>query len=291
MEHSTQPTSCPICNEGTLSFVLDCPDHFLSKESFQLYDCNYCKVRITYPQPPPEKIFDYYKSEDYVSHSDTKKGLINFAYQQVKSITLRQKVRLLNKWSPGKKLLDYGCGTGDFLQFAQAKNYSVSGVEPDDSARQLAAKKSLVVHPLEWLNSTDRNFQAITLWHVLEHTYEPIKVLAQLKSKLEADGILVIAVPNYASLDAKHYGADWAAYDVPRHLFHFHPDTMKLVAEKLNLNLEAKVGMPFDSFYVSMLSEGYQNRFSPLGAITGLRSNIQARKTGNFSSMIYILRK
>lgn len=291
MELSSKPDTCPICNSNEIRFIFDCPDHFLSGEVFQLFECNSCKARLTFPQPPPTKIFDYYKSDEYVSHSDTQKGLINFAYQKVKTITLRQKVALLNKRSPGKVLLDYGCGTGDFLQYAKTKGYKTIGLEPDQSARQLAADKSLDVHSLEWVKDTPTQFDAITLWHVLEHTYDPGEVLKSLRDKLTGKGILVIAVPNYASYDANYYDTNWAAYDVPRHLFHFHPKTINYLAEELDMKLEASIGMPFDSFYVSMLSEKYKKGNSLSGVITGLRSNIKARKSRNYSSLIYILRK
>lgn len=291
MEQSKKIDSCLVCGNGNLSPKLDCSDLFLSKENFTLLSCPKCSVLITSPQPDPSEIFRYYQSEEYVSHSDTKKGLINYAYQKVKSITLKRKIAMLKKLGNGKKLLDFGCGTGDFLLYANKHGYQTMGIEPDESARNLTIKKGLNAHPISWLESGNDTFDFITMWHVLEHTYNPVATLRQLKSKLNNHGVIIIAVPNYASHDAQHYGPFWAAYDVPRHLFHFHPDTIQHISEEIGLALEKVKPMPFDSFYVSMLSEKYQNKNSMLGALTGLKSNLKALQTGNYSSLIYILRK
>lgn len=291
MEQSKKIDTCPICGSSNIYPKLDCPDHFLTGENFNLLACPSCSVLTTSPQPGTENIFNYYKSEDYISHSDTQKGFINFAYQKVKSITLQSKISLIKKLGPGKKLLDFGCGTGDFLFYAQQKNFHVTGIEPDESARTLAQKKGLSVHPISSLESSKEKFDFITMWHVLEHTYDPVATIQQLKSKLNDNGVLIIAVPNYASHDAQHYNSFWAAYDVPRHLFHFHPETIKFISQKVDMKLEQIKPMPFDAFYVSMLSEKYRNKNSLRGAFTGLISNIKALKSGNYSSLIYVLRK
>ena len=291
VEPSKTIQQCPVCGSSDLQNELECTDHFLSGENFSLLNCSNCSVRITNPQPPPSEIFNYYKSEDYVSHSDTKKGLINFAYQQVKAITLSSKIRLIRKWSSGNKLLDFGCGTGDFLNFAKQKGYHTTGLEPDESARNFALQKGLEVHHPEWLNAQTTAFDIITMWHVLEHTYDPVDTVFQLKSMLNPGGIMIIAVPNYSSMDAEHYGGNWAAYDVPRHLFHFHPNTIQKVAEITKMNLIETKGMYFDSFYVSMLSEKYSGKNLIHGIRVGAQSNLKAVKTGNYSSLIYILKK
>lgn len=291
MEQPKQMSNCPVCGSSGLTSVMECPDHFLTKEVFEILECSNCNVRITSPQPAPTNIFRYYKSEEYVSHSDTKKGLINFAYQQVKAITLRRKIKLIRKWSPAKNLLDFGCGTGDFIHFSKQQGVHSVGLEPDETARTLGQKKGLDVYDTSWLENNKSTHDAITLWHVLEHTYDPVQTLISLKSHLADDGILIVAVPNYASHDAQHYNSYWAAYDVPRHLFHFHPETMKRIADKIQMELVHIEKMPFDAYYVSMLSEKYTGKPPILGAWNGLLSNLKARKSGNYSSLIYIFRK
>lgn len=289
MEHS--PKTCPVCKNFDLNKGAQIPDHFLSTEVFTLLICPKCKVQITTPQPPPDKIFSYYASDEYVSHNDSKKGLINSAYQVVKSITLRQKEKLLREIGQKGSLLDYGSGTGDFLLHCKKQGWQVTGAEPDEKARNLSQEKGLdVVNPSE-VNEMKNRFDVITMWHVLEHTYDPNKTVEQLKSLLKPGGILVIAVPNYSSYDAQHYGSFWAAWDVPRHLFHFHPDTISTLAKQNQMTLVKQKGMPFDAFYVSMLSEKYKGGSALKGVLTGAKSNYKAANSSKYSSVIYILKK
>lgn len=291
MEQYSTITNCAVCGQENPRPILKARDHFLTHEAFQILQCDNCLLRITSPQPPPNEIFKYYDSDDYVSHNDSDRGLVNFAYQQVKKITLRNKLSLLREYTTGKRLLDFGSGTGDFLFHAQENGFHTVGLEPEESARKIATEKGLEIHHPLWLNDNTDSFDVITLWHVLEHTYDPVETLLDLKNNLAEEGFMFVAVPNYASFDAQKYNAFWAAYDLPRHLFHFHPDTMKTVQEKTGLTLVAQKGMIFDSFYVSMLSEKYRNGFMTSALWTGLKSNLKARKSGNFSSLIYIFRK
>lgn len=291
MEHSKKHSSCPVCQSESVHLALNLKDHFLTKEQFSLLECPNCHVRITSPQPNSDIIFQYYKSDDYVSHSDTNKGLINTAYQVVKRYTLGQKIRLLKRFADSPTILDYGCGTGDFLVRCQSQGLTCMGVEPDTHAQSIAQSKGIRALTPESLEQIDEKFDVVTMWHVLEHTYDPIKIIQTLKQRLNNGGILVVAVPNYLSHDASYYNEYWAAYDVPRHLFHFSPETMTLVASLTNFNLIHKQGMFFDAFYVSMLSEKYRGRNPIIGLLRGLLSNLKAVNSSNYSSMIYILRK
>lgn len=291
VKQPNKPLTCMVCMSNQLTFFKTCKDHFLTKQDFSLWQCQSCCALTTWPQPAPEKIFNYYASEDYVSHNDTKKGFINRLYHLVKSRSLQNKIKLVVPLLNDHALLDYGCGTGDFLLACVNKNISVKGAEPDPGALSIALKKGLdVLHP-EDLSQSKNTFGVITLWHVLEHTYNPTDTVQKLKSYLVDGGSMVIAVPNYQSNDAIYYKDKWAAYDVPRHLFHFSEKSIKELAIKTEMTLVAIKPMIFDSFYVSMLSEKYSggNMFS--GVLRGLISNLSALKTSQYSSMIYILRK
>lgn len=291
VEQSINPDKCPVCGSIKITQFLDLPDHFLTREKFQLVRCSNCEVLITSPAPTPDKIFSYYKSDEYVSHNDSKKGWVNFAYQQVKNITLRQKVALIKNYTQGSKLLDYGCGTGDFLKYASNQQFDVSGIEPDKSAREIALSKGISVHDISHLEAQKSSYDVVTLWHVLEHTYDPVQTLRQLKSLLSAQGILILALPNYKSADAAQFKSFWAAYDVPRHLFHFSQKTIHVINDALNMNLVDIKPMPFDAYYVSMLSKKYQTGNMAPGIISGWKSNQKAKKTGEYSSLIYVLQK
>lgn len=285
-------TKCPACHSGNIKYFDKAKDHSVSGETFQIWYCAVCECRFTNPRPEESEIGPYYQSEDYISHSNTNKGLINNLYQKARSFTLKQKLSLVNSLvSESKTLLDIGCGTGHFLRTCQQAGWEVSGTEPDKGARIIA--ENLLAKPLasDFLETTfETKFQLITMWHVLEHVHRLDETIEKIKSLLEPNGTLLIAVPNFKSSDAERYGMDWAAYDVPRHIYHFSPESIKVLLKRHKLNMYEKQGMVLDSFYVSMLSEKYRKGFLGTigGGIQGLLSNLNAASTGEFSSMIYL---
>lgn len=283
--------SCPICANNTFENHLDVIDHMITKERFSIVRCTSCGFHFTNPRPTSNTIGNYYNSEEYVSHSSTKKGLINYLYNLVRVKTLKQKVAWIQDVATGNELLDIGCGTGHFLKVANRKGFHGIGLEPDESARKYAINEhQLKVYPIGELYTLRENtFDVITMWHVLEHVYNLNEDIAQIKKLLKPNGYIFIAVPNMNSFDAKHYKSFWAAYDVPRHLYHF----KKLDIERLFLNhgfeLKKVIPMKYDAFYVSMLSEKYKKGNVLNALFTSLRSNFKANKLG-YSSQVYVLR-
>lgn len=287
-----QELICPACGHQDQIHHLHVVDHFLSKESFELKRCLACQLVFTTPRPSIEKIGDYYKSEDYVSHSSTKKGLVNSVYNWVRNYTLNKKVKLISSLVSGRQLLDIGAGSGHFVGRAKTAGYSVLGLEPDADARKVA--KDLNGVDLENLNRlyelSPATYDVVTMWHVLEHVYNLSDDVKQIASLIQTNGVWVIAVPNYTSFDATYYGAHWAAYDVPRHLYHFEPNSIIPLIEKNGFTFEKMLPMKFDSYYVSMLSEKYKGG-SLLNALRiGWLSNLRS-KNGKCSSQIYVFRK
>jgi len=284
---------CPIC--GSTSFENEMPvkDHSISKETFTIKSCSDCGLKITSPRPIDADLGRYYESEDYVSHSDTNKGFINTIYQQVKSITLRKKEGLLSSFNTSKTLLDIGCGTGDFLLYCKNKGWNVSGLEPDVNARNKAQNKGLdnISDSEQLFSISNKKYGVVTMWHVLEHVAELNKYMQALNNIIEDEGRVIIAVPNPESADAKNYKAFWAAYDVPRHLFHFTKNNIIDLAQKHNFIVESIKPMVFDSYYVSMLSEKYKKGSFLNAMINGIVSNIKGSSKINHSSLIYVLRK
>jgi 2-polyprenyl-3-methyl-5-hydroxy-6-metoxy-1,4-benzoquinol methylase len=290
VEHLNQST-CPACGAASISTYLTVSDHFLSKENFNLDLCGSCNLLFTNPRPTLDRIGDYYKSEDYVSHSSTKKGFVNKVYGWVRSYTLKKKISLLKELSSGKKLLDIGAGTGHFLAKAKESGYSVLGLEPDEDARKVAlSENGIELKDLSLLHGLEESFDIISMWHVLEHVYNLQTDLDKIVSLVNRKGVLIIAVPNYTSFDAQYYKEFWAAYDVPRHLYHFSPKSIIPLIESKGLKFEKMLPMKFDSYYVSMLSEKYRGGSMLKALRIGFLSNSKA-KEGLSSSQIYIFRK
>ena len=290
-------SACPLCGETNLADYLHAKDHSISGESFDLQACNKCSFIFTQNVPAEAEAGRYYASKDYVSHSDIKKGMINRLYHVGRNYMLTRKRRMIGRLTDGKKILDIGTGTGYFLNHMQQHGYDVLGVELDKKASSFSKTAfGLTVHPpADLLNKNiEGTFDVVTFWHVLEHLYKPEQYLRQVSDQLVEGGVLIIAVPNSASLDAKHYGSYWAGYDVPRHLWHFTPDTMAIMAKKAHLTIKSILPLPLDPFYNSLLSQKYKSGkgyfFS--GFFTGFRSYIYALfNVKRASSLIYILEK
>lgn len=290
-------TACPLCGNKNLTTYEQCRDHLVTHEVFLLRHCNNCDVLITTPRPPGQLLHIYYQSQDYVSHSSSGTNFINRLYLISRAFTLKQKLIRLNQFSSKGRLLDVGCGTGNFVNTCKKNGWQVEGVEPSPEARRLALKITPDILPSIEDLPKDSTYNAITLWHVLEHLTDPNKTIQTLKSKLDATGTIFIAVPNYKSYDAQHYRSLWAGYDVPRHLWHFSQTTIKKLCDQNELKLQKILPMKLDSFYVSLLSEKYKHNGNPSvttmikGFYFGLRSNIHARQDQNYSSLLYIITK
>ncbi len=267
-------------------------DYSVSQETFDLYHDETLDMLITSPQPSLENLGKYYESEDYISHTDNKRSLFEKLYHFIKSIALKNKLNLINSLQSNKgRILDIGAGTGDFLSVAKKDGWQTTGVEPSDKAKVIAKNKG-VSFVEETSELENHSFDVISMWHVLEHVPDLDKQIKELKRLLKPTGALIIAVPNFKSFEAKHYGKFWAAYDVPIHFWHFSKTAIKLLFEKEEMKLEKVLPMKFDSFYVSLLSEKYKSgKMNFVKAFfIGLQSNWKAKKNFEYSSHIYILK-
>lgn len=267
-------------------------DYSVSKETFSLlYNKEYDLLK-TYPTPSLDVLGKYYESEDYISHTDSKRTLFEKLYHFVKVRAIKSKVALITKENSSKgNLLDIGAGTGDFLTEAKNQGWTTLGYEPNASAKTLAENKG-VVFTDDIFVLPNASFDVITMWHVLEHVPNLEEYIANLKRLLKPGGTIIIAVPNYKSFDAHYYGRFWAAYDVPRHLWHFSKKSIQRLFSDHDLKLFHVKPMWFDSFYVSMLSEKYKTGKMSLikGGFIGLRSNVSGIFKKEFSSHIYVIK-
>lgn len=288
-------TICPICEGTAFNHLADPKDFTITQEQYQVIQCRKCTLGITSPRPDDKELGRYYASDEYISHADKPASLFDRAYRIARSSALRTKLHLLQKLSTGRTILDFGCGTGDFLKYLQQNGYDVQGVEPSSKARAIAARKIGENKVTSEIQDINIQFDIITLWHVLEHIPDLNSTIEQLKRRLHKNGFLLIAVPNVKSWDSEHYKDFWAAYDTPRHLWHFTQKSIPQLLSRHRLRLVRTIPMKLDAFYVSLLSEKYRNdkKLSIGGMINalvnGIRSNQNARKTGEYSSLIYIV--
>lgn len=296
---------CPACDSSLINPVLSAKDYTVSGKSFSIWQCNNCSLRFTQDVPDIDTIGEYYKSENYISHTNTSKGLINRLYQIIRKKTLKQKRKLVCKIAGRKQgeILDVGSGVGAFVNEMKQNGWQAMGLEPDADARKIAKEifNCELRNTDEFFHLPENFFDIITLWHVLEHIHDLKNFLNQLKKILKPSGQIIIAVPNYTSLDASVYKEYWAGYDVPRHLYHFSPLAMEFLIKKTGMEIMDHRPMWFDSFYISLLSSKYKNARLPprqgrtnwlVSFIIGIRSNLKAVfDKKKCSSLIYIIRK
>jgi SAM-dependent methyltransferase len=291
-------TKCPLCKSGHFLNHIELTDYAVSQESFLLSKCKDCQLLFTNPRPTMEEIAPYYDFAEYYSHQDKSQNLTQWIYQLVRNYSISKKVDLIGKFIEEGKLLDYGCGTGEFLIEAKINLWKVSGIEPNDKARSKANQKlgDRVLASIDELKK-ESTYDVITLFHVLEHIHDLRKTTKKLLNHLKSNGYIIIAVPNHQSWDGKYYGKHWAGWDVPRHLYHFDMNTMERFTEEFDLNLIEIKPMYFDAYYVSLLSEKYKNQKAGLlptylrAFKNGWKSNANAEKPGTYSSNIFIFQK
>tara|TARA_R110002050_G_scaffold178088_4_gene311349 strand:- start:6558 stop:7388 length:831 start_codon:yes stop_codon:yes gene_type:complete len=275
-----------------MKLYLETKDYTVTGESFKLLHDPVLDMLVTEPQP--ENLGKYYESADYISHTDAKKSVVDKMYHTVKSFNLRSKLSLISSYADkDKTLLDVGAGTGDFLVAAKQEGWRITGIEPNEMARHKAEEKGVLL--LDDLSAIpiDQKFEVITLWHVLEHLPDLDLQIAQLVGLLTETGTLVVAVPNFKSYDAKYYKEYWAAFDVPRHLWHFSQKSIGDIFGKYGMKLVRTKPMFFDAFYVALLSEKYKmgkQNFLRAFAI-GLISNLLALRSKEYSSLIYVMER
>ena len=289
---------CPLCKSSAIKKRFACVDEFATGEQFDIFECTACGLAFTQNVPDEKEIDRYYESPTYISHSNTSKGFVNRVYHIVRRIMLQKKARKVEMLTGLKngRLLDYGAGTGHFARLMETRGWSVTAIEKNGKARELALKEfGFEMLPVEALSTIkDKELDVVTMWHVMEHIQEPDRMWDELHRILGDKGIAIIAVPNSASYDALKYKEYWAAYDVPRHLWHFTPSTIAQWGERHGFVLDGQYTMPFDGFYISMLSEQYKG--SRLHTIRGFWNGfkgwlLQCRRSSASSSIIYVFRK
>ena len=287
--------TCPWCTSKNTHLHLMLKDYFLTQEPFEIVQCDDCGLLFTIPRPAPDAMGRYYKSEVYFSHRENNRGFIPRVYESVKSINMRHKVALATSGLSKGKLLDIGCGVGDFIHSVECAGWQCVGIEPSADAITIAQQRvhAEILSLVDLSSLDDGMFDVITMWHVLEHVDDLHSEIVQLHRLLKPGGRLVVAVPNYCSYDADYYQDRWAAYDVPRHLNHFSKRVLFSILQSSGFVFDSFDKLQWDAFYISYMSEKSVGHSLPLvrGFFTGLRSNLKARKTGEWSSLVFVFHR
>jgi len=289
---------CPLCSSEKICLQFRCKDHFISKEDFSIFKCSECDFSFTQDYPGETEIARFYESDEYVSHSNTSKGFSNKLYFLARNVMLRKKRQLIENVTGLKQgnVLDIGSGTGYFASAMKKAGWLVKGIEINEKARNFSISQfKLDITTPDKISALETgSFDCITLWHVLEHFHDPFNYISEILRLLKPGAACIIALPNCNSYDAKYYERFWAAYDVPRHLWHFDPDTFRLFSEKTGIILDNLRILPLDVFYISVLSEKYKS--SDISLIKGIMKGTWFAFLSFFnkmrsSSVIYIVRK
>ena len=288
--------NCPLCKAAETNPFLTCTDNLVSREKFHLFKCTRCSFIFTNDYPGESDSALYYESDEYISHTDSQKLLFEKIYRQARNIMLGRKRKVVSKASglTAGNILDIGCGTGHFLNEMKQSGWKTTGVEINRKAREYASENFNlnVIPPSEIISLPDRTFDSVTLWHALEHLHDPYEWFGAIKRLLKTGGKVIVALPNCLSFDAAHYGSEWAAWDVPRHLWHFSPETFDLFIRKAGFKTTGMKVLPFDVYYISILSEKHKGSSFPemKGILTGfLYSLLSFFRPGRSSSLIYLL--
>jgi len=289
----TDQTYCPLC-QSELETVFSTKDYLVSGDSFDIEECSVCQLRLTNPFPEKTEIDRYYESEEYISHSEESKGMFDSIYNMVRSYMLGRKTSIVKRSAGSSEgsVLDIGCGAGHFLNTMKTNGWDIKGVDASSKARELVKNKFGIdtISPDDWMDSEGK-YDVITCWHSLEHVHEPWEYLQKIKHQLKENGILLVALPNYDSTDGSKYGANWAAYDTPRHLYHFTPASIQTIMNQNGFSVQRSCRMNFDPFYVSLLSASHKGSSAISGILNGFISwFISAFKKEKCSSLIYIMK-
>jgi 2-polyprenyl-3-methyl-5-hydroxy-6-metoxy-1,4-benzoquinol methylase len=275
-----QYVPCPLCGSKEGKGLFTATDRLgLAKGIFTVFKCGSCGLSYLNPRPDESELGGYYPATYW---GDRQKGLREYIRRLEEQAKERYKVQTLMKagLSPCR-IIDIGCGRGEFLAPLREKGFEVHGLEPgEEAARRGSSEYGIdIMHgTLGSAKLPDSYYDAATLWHVLEHLPDPLGALGEISGALRTGGRLFVAVPDFGSWQAGRFKEDWFGVDAPRHLTHFTRRTLAAMLEKAG-------------FRVLMTFEGgarYETAMFVRSLFPGLnRRKLETLDAGTASKYIY----
>jgi len=216
------PSACIVCGSTSRALLIE-------KNEWTVHKCAGCGLGVLDPRPGPEELGRLYEKEYFDSHYSERLPVGSPEMQR----RLSQQSHRLRFFKPLKKeglVVDIGCGMGYFLHAARLSGYRVHGVDLSDYAASYITGElqiPVAVGPIDAIEFGERSVDVLTLWHSLEHMRHPLQSLGHMTRWLKQDGLLVIEVPNHEGTDAVKMGPDWPDWDLPYHLYHFAPRSLR----------------------------------------------------------------
>ncbi|MEW6442566.1 MAG: class I SAM-dependent methyltransferase [bacterium] len=224
-----ETVSCNICSSCSQTRLTRCRDQvFGHSEEFQLVRCNDCELVYLSPRPEKNEMGKYYPPG---YQQEIRKLIDRLRGDPIlrRGLEMLARRRLPPRKPPGR-VLEVGCSFGDYLGYLRRNGWDVEGIELDPDASRYAREADLAVHEgdAERILPTlpSGRFDVVALWHLIEHLYDPLAALQEIGRVLKPGGLLLMELPNFASLLAGRLGQAWFPLEVPRHLYHFTPVTI-----------------------------------------------------------------
>jgi len=243
---TSQPQSilpCVFCGQQETARRLSAPDFDEGKRQFDLVACRHCSVVRTEPLLNGDELAAYYHAAYYGGGERKFSRLAEWIIKFASRLRARN---LIGYWlqmtqassSASPVVLDIGCGRGTLLRELGRLGCSCHGVERGDfPLDEHLENVQFYKQDLATIDFADNSFDIVVIWHVLEHLNDPAQTIRIIHRILRPGGLLVLAVPNFGSIQARVFGRHWFHLDLPRHTYHFAPDelTRHLVSQRFNI--------------------------------------------------------
>ena len=300
MNQMVQVTRCFLCGSRELIHFLSAKDRLSPRrESFYLVTCKGCELCLTSPRPEASELMKYYP-RSYEPWARKGRGLFS---RRIYSFYYRLTRRLSVK--KGQRVLDIGCGNGNFLEYLAAKGAETYGCDLAPSSLGLAPGIRFFQGTLEESHYPSNFFDCVVVWHLLEHVDDPRRTLEEINRILKDDGRFLLSVPNLKGLEPRIFKQASLLLDVPRHLYHFSPEPLEKLLRQTGFRVERKkedLFMPgpwVKSFFYLLLEDRFSicipasslEKISYAGLPISILLNFLSRVVGAGNLLVWQARK